>query len=85
VYHNTDEFSESHIVSLDSSRIEVILDWEYVVLTVVVYGNVREVVAITGSFMVPSIDAFYLCDDADELIPGYSICSIKFAFVGKHW
>ena len=54
MYHNTDEFSESHIVSLDSSRIEVILDWEYIVLTIVVCGNVGEIVAITGSFMVLS-------------------------------
>ena len=54
MHHNTDEFSESHIVSLDSSGIEVVLDWEYVVLTVVVCGNVGEVVAITGSFVVPS-------------------------------
>ena len=54
MYHNTDEFSESHIVSLDSSRIEVILDWKYIVLTIVVCGNVGEIVAITGSFMVLS-------------------------------
>ena len=53
-YSVVDRFSKSHSVSLGSSRIEVVLNWVDIVLTVVVWGNIEEVTTTTRFFIVLS-------------------------------
>ena len=53
-YSVVDRFSKSHSVSLDNSRIEVVLNWVDIVLAVVVWRNIEKVTTTTKFFIVPS-------------------------------